>query len=123
MKSLYSCSAWVSAAVPPSLYQLSATPSLALSALVLTVSVRRRARSGAHQRAVLFRIVEAIGRWSMLDVFVVTLMVGLVRFQTLAAIHAGSGAAAFGAVVILTMLASYSFDPRLIWDNDKDDHD
>jgi paraquat-inducible protein A len=54
----------------------------------------------------------------MLDVYVVTLLVGLVRWQSLAVIHAEPGALAFGAVVVLTMLASQSFDPRLIWDRD-----
>lgn len=62
-------------------------------------------------------MVERIGRWSMLDVFVVTLTVALVRFKSLAVITAGPGAIAFGSVVILTMLASMQFDPRLIWDN------
>lgn len=52
----------------------------------------------------------------MLDIYVVTLLVGLVQLQSVAAIEAGPGALAFGAVVVLTMLASLSFDPRLIWD-------
>jgi paraquat-inducible protein A len=84
--------------------------------LALLLSVHRRSRAGAHHRASVFRAVEAVGRWSMLDVFVVTLMVGLVHFRTLAVIEAGPGAAAFGSVVVLTMLAAHSFDPRLIWD-------
>ena len=58
-----------------------------------------------------------MGRWSMVDIYVVTLMVALVKIQGLADIDAGSGAVAFGAVVVLTMLAAMSFDPRLIWDN------
>jgi paraquat-inducible protein A len=91
--------------------------------LTLAVSVHRQSQHAAHQRALLFRFVEAIGRWSMLDVFVVALMVGLVRFRTLAVIQAGPGAAAFGTVVVLTMLAARSFDPRLIWDDIEDDHD
>ncbi|MDR3435534.1 paraquat-inducible protein A [Telmatospirillum sp.] len=91
--------------------------------LVLAVSVHLRSSHSVHQRALLFRIVEAVGRWSMLDIFVVALMVGLVQFRTLAVIHAGPGAAAFGSVVVLTMLAARSFDPRLIWDCIKDDHD
>jgi paraquat-inducible protein A len=61
-------------------------------------------------------MVEFIGRWSMLDIFVVTLTVALVRFQALATITAGPGALAFGVVVVLTMFASSQFDPRLIWD-------
>jgi paraquat-inducible protein A len=71
----------------------------------------------------LFRVLEQIGRWSMLDVFVVALMVGLVHFRGLAVIEAGPGAAAFGAVVVLTMLAARSFDPRLIWDCGDEEHD
>jgi len=65
----------------------------------------------------LYHIIEFVGRWSMLDVFVVALMVGLVRFSSLAVIEAGPGAIAFGTVVALTMLATHSFDPRLIWDS------
>ncbi|MDE1146125.1 MAG: paraquat-inducible protein A [Azospirillaceae bacterium] len=82
----------------------------------LAVSIHRSATTGTRPRAHLFRIVETVGRWSMLDVFVVALMVGLVHFQGLAVIQAGPGAAAFGAVVVLTMLAAHSFDPRMIWD-------
>jgi paraquat-inducible protein A len=70
-----------------------------------------------RQRTTLYRVVERIGRWSMLDVFVVTLTVALVRFKSIAIITAGPGALAFAAVVVLTMLASMQFDPRLIWDN------
>lgn len=67
-------------------------------------------------RTRLYRVVEFIGRWSMLDIFVVTLTVALVRFKALATITPGPGALAFGCVVILTMFASSQFDPRLIWD-------
>jgi paraquat-inducible protein A len=70
-----------------------------------------------EQCAKLYRIVEFIGRWSMIDVFVVSLLTALIQIQTLASISAGPGAVAFGAVVVLTMLASLSFDPRIIWDN------
>ncbi|RXZ33387.1 paraquat-inducible membrane protein A [Oxalobacteraceae bacterium CAVE-383] len=69
------------------------------------------------QRARLYRLVEFIGRWSMLDVFVVSLLAGLVQIQGFATITPGPGVAAFGAVVVLTMLASMSFDPRLAWDH------
>jgi paraquat-inducible protein A len=67
--------------------------------------------------ATMYRIVEFIGRWSMIDVFVVALLAALIQIQSLATILAGPGAVAFGAVVVLTMLASQSFDPRMIWDN------
>jgi paraquat-inducible protein A len=95
-------------------------PMLKMGALgFLVISVRHSSARTRRQRMVLFRIVEFVGRWSMLDVFVVALMAGLVRFHSLAMVEAGPGAAAFGAVVVLTMLASFSFDSRLIWDNDE----
>jgi paraquat-inducible protein A len=99
-------------------------PMLKLGTLsTLVWSVHRRSSSHRHERATLFRVVELFGRWSMLDVFVVALMVGLVHFRGLAVIEAGPGAAAFGAVVVLTMLASRSFDPRLIWDHVEESDD
>lgn len=99
-------------------------PMLKLGILgALAWSVRRRWPYYRHQRSTLFRFIELIGRWSMLDVFVVALMVGLVHFQGYAVIEAGPGAAAFGSVVVLTILATRSFDPRLIWDRAEEDHD
>jgi len=93
-------------------------PLLKLGSLsFLAVSIHLRSERSVHQRAKLFRIVELVGRWSMLDVFVVALMVGLVQFSNLAIIEAGPAAAMFGGVVVLTMLAAHSFDPRLIWDS------
>jgi paraquat-inducible protein A len=92
-------------------------PVLKLVALsLLAITAQRRSRWRPHQRTLLYRLVEFVGRWSMLDIFVITLTVALVRFQTLAVITAGPGALAFCAVVVLTMLASMQFDPRLIWD-------
>ena len=92
-------------------------PVLKLAALsLLAWTAQRRSRWRPYQRTVLYRLVEFVGRWSMLDIFVITLTVALVRFQTLAVITAGPGALAFCAVVVLTMLASLQFDPRLIWD-------
>jgi paraquat-inducible protein A len=87
---------------------------LALTVLVATAQFR--SRWAPVKRTRLYRIVEFIGRWSMLDIFVVTLTVALVRFQAVATITAGPGALAFGVVVVLTMFASAQFDPRLIWD-------
>lgn len=74
------------------------------------------ARHNTRQRARLYRLLELIGRWSMLDVYVVTLLVALVQVQSLAIIAPGPGVVAFGAVVVLSMLATMAFDPRLIWD-------
>ena len=87
---------------------------VALAWLNATAQLRSRAAPLARTRA--YRVVEFVGRWSMLDIFVVTLTVALVRFEALATITAGPGAIAFGCVVIVTMVASHQFDPRLIWD-------
>jgi len=82
----------------------------------LLLSVRLRSTSQPLQRTKLYRMVELVGKWSMLDIYVVALLATVVKFQSLANISAAPGAVAFGAVVILTMLAAQSFDPRLIWD-------
>jgi paraquat-inducible protein A len=68
------------------------------------------------ERTRLYRITETIGRWSMVDIYAITILVALVRLGNLATIEAGAGAVFFGAVVVSTMLAAESFDPRLIWD-------
>lgn len=87
-----------------------------ISLSYLTASVQRRSRANLLQRTRLYRALEFIGRWSMLDVFVVMVLAALVNMGALANIQAGAGAMWFGGVVVLTMLASMSFDPRLIWD-------
>jgi len=89
---------------------------IALAYLLVTVQVGMTRRR--HQRARLYRMLEFVGRWSMLDIYVVTILVALVHLQSLAQVEAGPGALAFGAVVVLTMLSATSFDPRLIWDAD-----
>jgi paraquat-inducible protein A len=92
-------------------------PLFKLAALtLLNFTAQRGSDWRQEERAKLYRMLEAIGRWSMLDVFVVSLLAGLVRIQGFAVITAGVGIAAFGAVVVLTMLASQSFDPRTTWD-------
>ncbi|MCP4637242.1 MAG: paraquat-inducible membrane protein A [Methyloversatilis sp.] len=92
-------------------------PLLKILALAwLTASVQRRSRRRLMQRTRLYRLVEFVGRWSMLDIYVITLLVALVNFRGIATIEAGPAAIAFGAVVVLTMFAAMSFDPRLIWD-------
>ncbi len=92
-------------------------PLLKILALIyLVISVQRRSRHNLIQRTRLYRLVEFVGRWSMLDIYVITILVALVQFQGLATIQAGPAAVAFGAVVVLTMFAAMSFDPRLIWD-------
>lgn len=84
---------------------------------MLLISVRLRATWRIRQQTRLYGLVELIGRWSMLDIFVVALLASLVRAGALATIVPGPGALAFGSVVVLTMLASLSFDPRLLWDS------
>lgn len=86
-----------------------------LSALV--ISVQRRSRWRPLERARIYRVLERVGRWSMVDIYVVALLVALVSAGSFAQVEAGPGAAAFGAVVVLTMVAAMSFDPRLIWDS------
>jgi len=83
---------------------------------VLLVSAQRRTTWRPQDRTRLYRIVEFVGRWSMVDIYVAAILTALVQFQSLATIKAGPGAIAFGAVVVLTMFAAQSFDPRLIWD-------
>ena len=83
---------------------------------LLLVSIHLRLRWNARQRTRLYRFVEVIGRWSMLDIYVVALSVALVQARTVASMQAGTGAVAFGAVAVLTMFAAHTFDPRLIWD-------
>lgn len=92
-------------------------PVLKIVALVaLVISVQRGSQWRPRDRARLYRIVEAVGRWSMVDVYVVTILVALVHLGSLASVEAEQGAVFFGAVVVLTMFAAQSFDPRLIWD-------
>ena len=90
---------------------------------LLLYSVQRHQPMSARQRILMYRFIEWIGRWSMLDIFVIAILVAVVNFGSLASIEAGAGAAAFASVVILTMLAALTFDPRLIWDNTETDHD
>ncbi|MEE8310763.1 MAG: paraquat-inducible protein A [Candidatus Binatia bacterium] len=79
-------------------------------------SVSRRQLTSQQQRTRLYRATEVVGKWSMTDVFVVAILVALIQLGGLLRITAGPAAIAFGGVVIVTMLAAESFDPRLIWD-------
>jgi len=93
-------------------------PMLKMIALVLLlVTTQRRSRWQLQQRTKLYRVVEFVGRWSMLDIYVVAVIVALVQLQALATITPGPGAIAFGGVVVLTMFAAMAFDPRLMWDS------
>ncbi len=81
----------------------------------LNYSVQTKSHSLNKQRMILYRIAEFIGRWSMIDVFVVTILVSLIQLGNTMSIYPGPAVFAFSAVVIITMLASMSFDPHLIW--------
>ena len=83
---------------------------------LLLFTVRKNSRWQQHQRTALYRIVEFIGYWSMLDVIVVALTSALMQFQMLGTAEPRPGIAFFCAVVVVTMLSALSFDPRLIWD-------
>jgi paraquat-inducible protein A len=82
----------------------------------LLATVQTGARYDLYRRTRLYRAVEFIGRWSMVDVFVAAILVSVMQFHAIATVYAGPGAVAFSCVVVLTMLSSRSFDPRLIWD-------
>lgn len=85
----------------------------------LLVSVQKASDWGARRRAKLYRFVELVGYWSMLDVFVVAILSALVHFKVLSRVEPLPGVVYFGTVVVLTMFAAMSFDPRLIWDKRK----
>jgi len=83
----------------------------------LLISVQKNSQWRPRDRTLLYRITEGVGVWSMVDIYVIAVLVGLVNFDALATIRPGIGATFFGAVVVVTMFAAHSFDPRLIWDN------
>ena len=91
---------------------------IAVLALLL-VTVHGRSAWRRRDRTLLYRVTEVVGAWSMVDIFLVGILVALVNFGALATVRPGLGAVFFGAAVLLTMLAAMSFDPRLIWDRAK----
>ncbi|WP_193073294.1 paraquat-inducible protein A [Pseudomonas sp. FME51] len=88
---------------------------------LLLITAQRGSRWAMRERARLYRFIETIGYWSMLDVLVVALVAALVQFRALSTIEPRMGILFFGLVVVLTMMASMTFDPRLIWDAEKND--
>ena len=112
---LYTTGSW-----PLALIVLIASVMVPLGKLValsyLLIVVQRRSPGSNRERTRLYRLVEFIGRWSMLDVFVDTFTVALVQLQPLMSVEPGPGVLFFAAVVVLTMIAAKSFDPRLVWD-------
>lgn len=82
----------------------------------LAISVQSGSRMRGHGRQHLYELVEFIGRWSMIDVFVVAILAALVQFDFAATINPGIAAVSFALSVAFTMLAALSFDPKMIWD-------
>jgi paraquat-inducible protein A len=80
-------------------------------------TVLRGETANPRERTVLYRVTEIVGRWSMVDVFVVAILVALVQLTGLISFKPGTAAVAFAGVVIVTIVAAERFDPRLIWDN------
>ena len=82
----------------------------------LLISVQWRSHWRPKERTILYRVTELIGRWSMIDIFMISILIALVKLEAIATIEPGAGATSFAAVVIITMFAAMAFDPRLIWD-------
>lgn len=83
---------------------------------ILMIGIHMRATRRRRDRTNLYRIIDRIGRWSMIDIFMLSLLVAVMQFGSIVSVRPGIGAVAFVSVVILTMLAARTFDPRLIWD-------
>jgi paraquat-inducible protein A len=99
-------------------------PLLKLLALgYLCFSVQRKSGWRPVDRTKIYRMTEVVGRWSMVDVYVVTILVAMVNLGALANVEAGPAALYFCGVVLVTMFAAMSFDPRLIWDNCEENHE
>ena len=116
---LYASGSW-----PLALIVLVASVMIPLGKLValayLLVTVQQGSVSNSHHRTRIYILVEFVGRWSMLDVFVDAFIVALIQLKPLMSVEPGLGVVFFMAVVVLTMLAAQSFDPRLIWDAGRD---
>ncbi|TYB87035.1 paraquat-inducible protein A [Oceaniovalibus sp. ACAM 378] len=91
-----------------------------ISIAYLALSLKRQVKMSRHRRHQLYEVVEFIGRWSMIDVFVVAILSSLVQLSAIASINPGPAAITFALSVIFTMLAALSFDPRMIWDGPED---
>lgn len=82
----------------------------------LLISIQMKSRWRQRDRMILYKITEYVGRWSMVDVFVISILVGLVQFGNFARVEANAGSFSFAAVVVLTMFAARTLDEHLIWD-------
>ena len=113
---------WSQGAWPLSLVIIFASFVVPLVKLVvltwLLVAAGRRTDADARRNTRLYRVVDFIGKWSMVDIYIGGLLVSLVQFYPFATVTLGPAAVAFAAVVLLTMVASRTFDPRLLWDEE-----
>jgi len=91
--------------------------------IYLLISVQRKSTWRPLDSTRLYRIIEFIGKWSMVDIYVITIMMALIKLGGLASFDAGPAAVFFGTMVVITMFAAMSFDPRLIWDCMEENHD
>ncbi len=83
----------------------------------LLIMIKKKSAWRSRDRTLLFRVTELVGAWSMVDIYVVAILAGLVNFGSMSTVRPGIGVAFFGAVVVITIFAAQSFDTRLIWDN------
>lgn len=109
---------WQHADYPVAIIIFTASVMIPVLKIIAIVALCYAARTGKWPRRMtkLYRVTEFIGRWSMVDVFVVAILVAVVQLGSTISIHPGAAALSFAGVVVLTMLAAMSFDPRLIWD-------
>lgn len=109
---------WQQADYPVAIIIFTASVVIPVLKIISIVWLCLASRTGRNPRGMtrLYRVTEFVGRWSMVDVFVVAILVAVVQLGSAISIHPGAGAFSFAAVVVLTMFAAMSFDPRLIWD-------
>lgn len=115
---------WEGGMIPLSILVLFASVTVPVLKMVglteMVWCIRRGTRKGLALRSKLYRVIDIVGRWSMIDVFMVSILVAMVRFSHLASVTANGGMVCFAAVVVLTIFAVHTFDPRLMWDAVKD---
>lgn len=111
---------WEAGLIPLSLLVLFASITVPVAKIVgltwMLIDVHFHLSYGLLLRTKLYRVIEAIGRWSMIDVFMISILVAMVRFSEMANVTANAGVVSFAAVVIITIFAAHAFDPRLMWD-------
>lgn len=94
-----------------------------LGLFFLVITTKTKSIKWRQQRTWIYKSIEVIGPWAMLDVFLLSILVALVKLQQIATVLPGRGLVAFTGVVVLTILASASFDPKLIWNGADSDHE